>query len=109
MDPEVILTAGNTNACSSTGVDAGRGEPHYVEVEDRDVPSLLAEFEAIGDDPREVQRVPQPCCLKKERERYSPHPPALHVMKRNRNQCPVLTRGSPRSESLIAKQPNGQA
>ena len=86
MDPEVILTAGNTNAGSSTGVDAGRGEPHYVEVEDRDVPSLLAEFEAIGDDPREVQRVPQPCCLKKERERYSPHPPALHVMKRNRNQ-----------------------
>jgi hypothetical protein len=32
------------------GGDVGRGDPHYVEVEDRDVPALVAEFEAIGDD-----------------------------------------------------------
>jgi hypothetical protein len=46
--------------------------------------------------------VPQPCCLEKERERHC-HPTARAPSYENKPKA-VLIRGSPRFESLIAKQ-----
>ena len=78
----------------------------------RDVPALVTELEAIGDDPREVQRVPQPCCLKKERERssLSARAPSYYDYENNFYFMSLSSpEGSPRSESLIEKQVKGQA